>query len=247
MGHNIVRAVKRKRSRETGKAKQITESAGKRARRLQPEARKDHLLACAMRVFGRRGVAGARHLDVAREAGVSLSTVFLYFPTRDALRRAVVEELERWAVSLARSVHRRAAPADTALYQHLVRFADLLDERPEYAGVWFGWSMAVDDPLWGIYLRLQGKIERVITATVRRGQREGRIAPELSPEDVALIVIGAAYVIAQAKAAGRPRPKLERLVRTLVDSLRRAVANERGERPRSSRQRSSRTPTAIIG
>jgi AcrR family transcriptional regulator len=157
---------------------------------------------------------------------VSLSTVILYFATRDALRRAVVEELERWAVALAQSVHRRATPADTALYEHLVRFADYVDERPEYAAVWFGWSMAVDDPLWKLYLRLQNRIERLITATVRRGQREGTIARELSPEDVALIVIGAGYVIAQANAAGRPRRNLERLVRTLVDSVRRVVAND---------------------
>ena len=56
-----------------------------RAPRLAPEARRAQLLASAMRVFARRGIAAARHAELASEAGVAVSTTFAYFPTREEL------------------------------------------------------------------------------------------------------------------------------------------------------------------
>ncbi|MGZ6971061.1 MAG: helix-turn-helix domain-containing protein, partial [Thermoanaerobaculia bacterium] len=37
----------------------------------------------AMRVVGRKGLAGATVEDIAREAGVAKGTVYLYFRSRD--------------------------------------------------------------------------------------------------------------------------------------------------------------------
>jgi TetR/AcrR family transcriptional regulator, hemagglutinin/protease regulatory protein len=53
-----------------------------RARRLDPSERRPQLLECAMRVFARRGLGSARHSEIAKEAKVSVPTVFFYFPSR---------------------------------------------------------------------------------------------------------------------------------------------------------------------
>jgi TetR/AcrR family hemagglutinin/protease transcriptional regulator len=178
--------------------------------------RREKLLACAMRVFGRKGVAFARHSDVAKEADVSLSTVFAYFPTRQALLKAVIDELSRWALALAKRAHRIELSPRQALYEHLVQLADLLENDPEYARVWLSWSMVVDKSLARAYLKLQRRVVGIIAETARRGQRDGSIAPRLNPEDVALLIIGGAYVIAQTKLTGRSRPELERFARMVV-------------------------------
>jgi AcrR family transcriptional regulator len=63
-------------------------------RRLSPGARRAELMACALAVFARRGLGEARHAEIAAEAGVSVATVFVYFPTREALVDAVLDEVD---------------------------------------------------------------------------------------------------------------------------------------------------------
>jgi AcrR family transcriptional regulator len=55
-----------------------------RWRRL-PEERPRQLIEAALDVFGERGLAGARLEDIARRAGVSKGTIYLYFPNKEAL------------------------------------------------------------------------------------------------------------------------------------------------------------------
>jgi len=62
-----------------------------RARRLDPSERRPQLLQCAIRVFARRGLGGAHHAEISREARVSIPTVFFYFPTREVLVMAVLD------------------------------------------------------------------------------------------------------------------------------------------------------------
>ena len=53
-------------------------------RRL-PEERPHQIIDAAVAVFGENGLAGARLEDVAKRAGVSKGTIYLYFPNKEAL------------------------------------------------------------------------------------------------------------------------------------------------------------------
>lgn len=55
-------------------------------------ARPAELLAAALELFVERGYAATRLDDVARQAGVSKGTVYLYFPSKEELFKAVVRE-----------------------------------------------------------------------------------------------------------------------------------------------------------
>ncbi len=55
-----------------------------RWRRL-PEERPRQILEAALDVFGEHGLAAARLDDIARRAGVSKGTIYLYFPNKEAL------------------------------------------------------------------------------------------------------------------------------------------------------------------
>ena len=63
-----------------------------RWRRL-PEERPRQILDAALQVFGERGLAGARLDDIARRAGVSKGTIYLYFPNKEELFREVVRAI----------------------------------------------------------------------------------------------------------------------------------------------------------
>lgn len=62
----------------------------KRERRKQ--ARPGELLAAALELFVEKGFAATRVEEVAQRAGVSKGTLFLYFPTKEDLFKAVVRE-----------------------------------------------------------------------------------------------------------------------------------------------------------
>ena len=75
-------------------------SSAKPARRRLPEERPQQILDAAFTVFGEHGLQGARLEDIAQVAGVAKGTIYLYFPNKDELFRAVIRstlvaELER--------------------------------------------------------------------------------------------------------------------------------------------------------
>jgi TetR/AcrR family hemagglutinin/protease transcriptional regulator len=190
-----------------------------RARRLPPIERRTQLLTCALRVFARRGLGEARHAEIAKEAGVSVPAVFFYFPTRDELVKAVLDEVERFYLELAEHVHGRDLPAQQILLQHAVAFADSVDTHPDYARVWLDWSTAIRDKVWPRYIDFQEKLVRILEKTIRRGQRKGTFAADVDPEDAALLGLSAAHMLAQMKFLRRAPEKVERFMRAVVQSV----------------------------
>ncbi|MFM8575011.1 MAG: TetR/AcrR family transcriptional regulator [Limnohabitans sp.] len=61
-------------------------------RERRKEARPGELLVAALDLFVEKGVASTRSEEVAARAGVSKGTLFLYFPSKEELFKAVVRE-----------------------------------------------------------------------------------------------------------------------------------------------------------
>ena len=61
-------------------------------RRRRKDARPSEILAAALALFGEKGFAATRLEDVAARAGISKGTVYLYFPTKEDLFRAVLRQ-----------------------------------------------------------------------------------------------------------------------------------------------------------
>ncbi len=68
----------------------LPDGQARRARRK--EARPGELLAAALDLFVEKGFAATRVEEVAHRAGVSKGTLFLYFPSKEELFKAVVRE-----------------------------------------------------------------------------------------------------------------------------------------------------------
>lgn len=71
-------------------SKLICDTRAKRERRK--EARPGELLAAALELFVDKGYAATKSEEVARRAGVSKGTLFLYFASKEELFKAVVRE-----------------------------------------------------------------------------------------------------------------------------------------------------------
>ena len=68
--------------------------------RRAPEERPGQILRAALEVFGEVGLARARLDDIARRAGVSKGTIYVYFPDKEELfkevvRKTIIQNIER--------------------------------------------------------------------------------------------------------------------------------------------------------
>ena len=99
----------------------------------QDPAKRDQILAGAGRVIGRMGYDAASVMDIAREAGVSKGTIYVYFQgkedlfealmeeTRNRLFRALESELERPGTTRERLVRYATVLAGTLCSDSVVR------------------------------------------------------------------------------------------------------------------------------
>jgi AcrR family transcriptional regulator len=89
-------------------------------RRRRKEARPGELVAAALEVFVEKGFAATRLEDVALRAGVSKGTVYLYFESKEALFKAVIETGMTPAVEAAEALSNEAASPAAELLRRFV-------------------------------------------------------------------------------------------------------------------------------
>ncbi len=112
-----------------------------RACRLTPTARQEHLLGHALAVFAHQGVGDARPTDLAVAAGVSVPTVFHYFPTRESLQEAMLAEVSRLLLDgILAGESKATRPATEAVEEVLRAFCGALATHPHHVRIWLKWS-----------------------------------------------------------------------------------------------------------
>ena len=86
------------------------------------EARLRSILDAALAIFAERGFAAARLDDIAAQAGVAKGTLYLYFPSKDALFEGLVRSIVASPLKgLTDEIARSDAPTD-ALLRMVFRF-----------------------------------------------------------------------------------------------------------------------------
>jgi AcrR family transcriptional regulator len=83
-----------------------------RPRRRRPDARPDEILDAALSVFAEQGFTAARVEDIARRAGLSKGAVYLYFPSKEAMLNALVEQSAGKLAKAAERLVALGAPTD---------------------------------------------------------------------------------------------------------------------------------------
>lgn len=183
------------------------ENEHSRPRRRRKDARPAEILAAARAVFLVNGFALAKVEEIARRAGVSKGTVYLYFPTKEALfeemvradflplieglTKLVMADPEMPAVAQLRligeTMYREIAGTDRRLITHLV-----ISEGPR-----FPW-------LTEFYHReIMGKGKELIRAVLERGEARGEFEADglkAYPEILmAPTIVGALFAILFAR------------------------------------------------
>jgi AcrR family transcriptional regulator len=98
--------------------------SGRRAKprwQRRKDARPEEIVAAALEEFVERGFAATRLEDVARRAGVTKGTVYLYFKSKEALFKAVVRETIVPVIAQGESLAQAFTGSARALLEQLVR------------------------------------------------------------------------------------------------------------------------------
>jgi AcrR family transcriptional regulator len=162
-----------------------------RQRRRRKEARPSEIIEAAIELFGERGFGATRLEDVARRAGVAKGTVFVYFPNKDELFRAVARTV------LASHLERlRGTVADldrplAELVPQLLAQASLIGSTrlPAMMRLLISESRAFPDLARVWYDEVVSQVLGLLTAAVARAQERGEVR-DGDPRLIAFSIMG---------------------------------------------------------
>jgi AcrR family transcriptional regulator len=100
---------------------QTTTASTETRRERRPEDRPQELTEAALDLFVEKGFAATRLDDVAARAGVSKGTLYLYFDSKEALFKAVIESAVVPAVAEGENLVRDFQGSSTELLRELVQ------------------------------------------------------------------------------------------------------------------------------
>jgi len=89
--------------------------------RRRKNARPEEIIQAALEVFADRGFAATKLEDVARKAGVTKGTIYLYFENKDALFKALIRETIVPVIAQGEALAQSFTGSARALFEKLVR------------------------------------------------------------------------------------------------------------------------------
>ena len=183
--------------------------------RLSPEERRKQLLTAAIDLFAEKGFGEAKHADIARRVGVSTPATFVYFPTREALLEAVIEEICDFYLEFFSGIEVIKGGASATLRMLAARSLETVETHRNYVLVHQGWAARFDDEMRGKYLKFQdellSRLSEILWASEDNISRDNR--------DDARILLSASHALSVMKIDGEPEEKLARFTDHTIDAV----------------------------
>ena len=195
-------------------------SAGKpRAKRMSPEARHEQILSAGISAFAERGLANATHADIAERIGVSIPTIFHYFPSIENLQQAVLQAIHRYFVDEMIAVRLKTeGPAYERIESLLLTFQEQIDQNSEYVTIWLEWSGFTRGLIWQLYLEFYKEAVAGLRKMLLQGRVDNSVSSTINASDAARVIMGMAHTIAHMRFAGSSKRTVENTVHSLVMS-----------------------------
>lgn len=141
------------------------------------DERRDAIMAAALRVFARNGLAATRIADLAAEARISQGLLYHYFPNKEALFTSIVEGALRETAALTAGVLQMPGSAWERLELLCRRMLEGVLESPDYPLVTLQafTSEAVPKEVQAAARRYGEQTFEDLVVLIRKGQQEGRV------------------------------------------------------------------------
>lgn len=204
--------------------------------RRRKEARPQEIVAAAMDVFAERGFAAARLEEVAARAGVSKGTLYLYFPSKDELFKAVIRAAILPNLQQAEALVAAAGGPCLPVLERLLRMVARLIATTRMAVIpRLVIAEAGNFPELAAFYHRE-VIRRgfgVLAALLRRGIDSGEFRPvEVDPTVrliVAPLLMSAVWRTSFDGVDGEPPLDVAALMEIHIDNLRRVLLRDTGD------------------
>jgi AcrR family transcriptional regulator len=193
-----------------------------RWRRL-PEERPQQILDAALSVFAEHGIDAAKLEEIAARAGVSKGTIYLYFPSKEELFRAVVRQKIGPLIANADLVVAAEGTAEQQMRAYLAHQWDCLGREESE-----GWIRLVVFELHKYpdlaafhWEEIVSQSNRILGEIIQRGVASGEFRPTdtLSTARMikALILMHVLWTGPRAPAPPEHRPSMESVLGNVTD------------------------------
>lgn len=171
--------------------------------------RRDQIMDTARRLFGERGTTDVSMDEIAAEAGVARSTVYVYFANRDDLVGACVESMyDRMKETIAEIVADDASPPER-LRALILGVLERVDESPAFFRLAMATQATADAAgsaaVGGVLMMIGLDMIRLLEELAVAGKASGDFRADLDPER-AVVLVGQQIFGALSVRAGEPEP-----------------------------------------
>jgi AcrR family transcriptional regulator len=171
--------------------------------------RREQIIDTARRLFGQRGTTDVSMDEIATQAGVARSTVYVYFANRDELLRACVQSMYDKIKGTVVEMSETTAPPRERLRSVVAALLERIDESPDFfklamatqATTDADGSAAVGGALMMIGLDMMGLLQDIVAS----GVAAGLFRPDLQ-SDRAVLLIGQQLYGALSVRASEAQP-----------------------------------------
>lgn len=187
--------------------------------------------------FLQHGVDGASLRAIAADAATSVGMVYYYFPTKDDLFAAVVEEVYAGFLDDLAALLAPPAPVAERMRRVFVRAGQASPPERDVLRLVVREALVSSTRLDRVIARIRRGHLPMLLAALAEGVEEGAIDPDL-PLPLAMMITGAVgiapQILGQAVATRIPLlglPQGEELATILVDRLLRGIGPRASQRP----------------
>lgn len=206
----------------------------RKVRQRRKAARPSEIIEAAIEIFGERGFGASKLEDVARRAGVSKGTVFVYFASKDDLFRAVAQTLLE--THFAQKIPNMPGDLDVSLTEWipiLLEQAAIVGTGglPAVARMLIAESKTFPDLAKTWHDEVISKIFGLLTTIISQAQARGEIRPG-DPRNHAFSILGpmmAATMLREVfRGIGDPVADLHALAAQHAETVIRGLATDPG-------------------
>lgn len=197
--------------------------AGRDPKQDRSRRRQLDLLEAATRVFARDGIAKAKMADIAAEAGISVSSIYDYYPSKEDLAYEIpIRRLAEFYAEFLAQGHKL-----TTMRERLRLF---LRMATEYAARNPDWARLLYLEIWPSVLieeagvrRAVDDFGRIVVALIRDGAERGEWRRDIDAYQIATILMGSITHMIITWLLYRRPADLEAATQPMVDQLLRLV------------------------
>jgi AcrR family transcriptional regulator len=184
---------------------------------MQPEERRQQLLAAGVACIAAKGIGATKHADLARVCKVSVPAVFTYFPNREALVTSILAEVGDQLLQHVIQPAQALPDPGQRLAATAPLFTEYAARQPDYVKVWLMWSMHFSPEVRAQYQKFETRVIDALGKMITEGT--GSDDPEEDIQDRARMILASSAFLAKMVFDGVSEKRRNAFVEHVLEPL----------------------------